>query len=387
MTDDNEKLIKALDAVLDTYRAKADECDGCGQMTVQCACDGTPVWDRTTEAPGHLDGTWNGPTVGWPASDITEVYTVEDQQANGALVQIDRYPGVGLDVYRMLGDGYAFSGWINHDHDRDRDIEDTRFLTTEAVAALGTFTKVPDRPIMVGLVVRHGLDGRPWTIYRIRDGIAYDYKNSGCPVSELSIVAAEDRTDRVAPEDAAYIAPPEIKEPEPALCGRPILTFKPGGTTCVRPKGHDGLHMRDVSDPSGDRPDPAPMPCEGKVCNCHEVTSPDPAPSIPEAWDLITAGDGRTFGAVATNTGYRWRPVDAVLHRCYSDAEILEMGPVRRCVPVTLPDEHHDTWSTLNGNVGIDPRALAIGYRIPRAARDFAAELLAAAIEAEEGEG
>jgi len=48
---------------------------------------------------------------------------------------------------------------------------------------------------------------------------------------------------------------------QPAACGAPIGAGTYGcpsvygpPPTCVLPTGHDGLHMRDVSDPSGDRP-------------------------------------------------------------------------------------------------------------------------------------
>jgi len=61
---------------------------------------------------------------------------------------------------------------------------------------------------------------------------------------------------------------------QPAACGAPIGAGTYGcpsvygpPPTCVLPTGHDGLHMRDVSDPSGDRTvaaEPQPGPEKGE---------------------------------------------------------------------------------------------------------------------------
>lgn len=268
--------------------------------------------------------------------DIFEVYTKAEQEANGALVQVfhDGNLGrLGISVF----DHSLRSG-------------DFHFLTPEATAALGEFQPVPERNIVLGDAVRWiDANGVPGKVFRYACG-----HEDGPYVGKLTLVA---------PEDPAFIAPPVIKEPEPA-----------------------------------------PMPCEGKVCNCHEITSLDPAPSIPEcdtceygftghghsatctkvsipkSWDLITTGGGRTW----QRRGRHWWALDG---RGWplTDAEILEMGPVRRCVPVTLPDSAYSPliWPTANGNVGHAPDNR--GYLTRVEAREIAAQLLAAALEAEEG--
>lgn len=60
--------------------------------------------------------------------------------------------------------------------------------------------------------------------------------------------------------------------------------------------------------------------------------APIPESSIPASWDLITAGDGRTY----RRHDDWWAPL-AGAGNWYTDAPILTLGPVRRAIVVTLP--------------------------------------------------
>lgn len=108
---------------------------------------------------------------------------------------------------------------------------------------------------------------------------------------------------------------------------------------------------------------------------------PDPAPEW-QSWPMITAGDGRHYERLAPAEGRaRWRQVG--YHWRLTDDEIAALGPVRRCVPVTLPDEWDDvTLGSVPGDVILEGGLLTTGM-----ARRIAAELLAAALHAEEGPG
>jgi len=204
------------------------------------------------------------------------------------------------------------------------------FLTSKATAALGTFTPVPDRPIKAGDCVRSGgyvflAEQQPSK----PSGTPYEYK---------------DPTAHVAPEDPAYI-----------------------------------------------EPEPKPMPCEGTVCNCHEIDldgnrEPTPQPRPWTEWELITAGDGRHF----EREGDLWHELNAET-RWHTTDEIAERGPVRRAEVITLPDHGAPVmYATL---YPWDRRKVAVpnrpgGEQIwPEDARRFAAELLAAALQAEQAGG
>lgn len=125
---------------------------------------------------------------------------------------------------------------------------------------------------------------------------------------------------------------------------------------------------------------------EGYSCTTHNMPWGEcPPPSIPEAWDLITAGDGRMWERVEDrNTTYRWAEFGAneEIRSLYTDAQILALGPVRRCAPVTLPDDSDYPGPSEFISMREDAREYADVYG-PEAAEEYAAELLAAALHAE----
>lgn len=89
--------------------------------------------------------------------------------------------------------------------------------------------------------------------------------------------------DHAAADISTALAGADNDGDQPAACGAPIGAGTYGcpsvygpPPTCVLPAGHDGLHMRDVSDPSGDRPvavEPQPEPFDMAPAEIDEFLS------------------------------------------------------------------------------------------------------------------
>lgn len=153
------------------------------------------------------------------------------------------------------------------------------------------------------------------------------------------------------PDCPDHNASPVIKDLEPApVCGEPVGAGTYGCPSvygpppaCMLAAGHDGQH------------------------------EPDPAPPIPEAWDLVQAGDGHLYRAGKRRPGGRyWSRADRNDLLSMPGAELPR--PVRRAVVVTLPDEWHSDYQEFVEDMGAE------------ASKRHAAELVAAALHAEEGE-
>lgn len=106
------------------------------------------------------------------------------------------------------------------------------------------------------------------------------------------------------------------------------------------------------------------------------MTEGEPAPEW-QSWPMITAGDGRHY----TGPGY-WYRVDQPNRLPLSQNEIAALGPVRRCVPVTLPDDSDYPGPSEFISMREDAREYADVYGT-EAAEEYAAELLAAALHGE----
>lgn len=101
---------------------------------------------------------------------------------------------------------------------------------------------------------------------------------------------------------------------------------------------------------------------------------------IPESWNLITTADGEHRFLLIMNGERKWFSLNALDRDSRTDAEILEMGKIRRCVPVTLPDDWDRYFSLEMGNI-----VVRIESATPRSLKDLAAALLAYATYTEEG--
>lgn len=116
-------------------------------------------------------------------------------------------------------------------------------------------------------------------------------------------------------------------------------------------------------------------------CYCDKLS---PAPEW-QSWPMITAGDGRHYRPGETLSGERaWWPIDRYESVGLTDAEIAALGPVRRAVVVTVPDEpkaYLTRWNTFDGEAVFEIK----GNDMPLTAMGVAAEIVAAALR-EEGE-
>ena len=129
--------------------------------------------------------------------EITDVYTAEEFARNSALVQYGVDDNLASEaLHEELADKWVF--------DTALVASPYLFLTTEATAALGTFTPVPDRPIKAGDCVRHVATKKVGILGWVHG--QGGYLEEGSKWVKLSLLT------HVAPEDPAYIEP--IK-PEP----------------------------------------------------------------------------------------------------------------------------------------------------------------------------
>lgn len=219
------------------------------------------------------------PNAAWVTPDeIEDVYTKSDQEVNGALVTV---PWQEIDdlIYDLLPDEIGWSNGVDHFSDGD---DEHYVLTPEAVAALGAFRPVPERAIHVGDSVRFVSNYSGQEVVDRVSHINPTGSFGGFDADGRGWSRSEEDLSLVAPEDPAFIAPPVIKEPEPApsLDGPVFL----GDHWCNPCTKKSDSASKCTCYPGGFTPDSF----EGPKRGCPEH---DPTTSIPEAWDLITAGD------------------------------------------------------------------------------------------------
>lgn len=289
---------------------------------------------------------------------VLDVYSAEEFAANSSLLQMEVH-----DAGWIINDFYEEHP--NHEGsiyaDGQHGANGFAFLSAEATAALGPFEPVPDRSIVAGDCVRNA-DGEVWS-----------HKPGFWVGADASLVASE---------DAAFIPPPA----EHRGC-----KFCDGSGPLDRDCDCD-CHTRDDAEPdrvmeadSNSDDEPAyicPVQGCGQAWQHEHATAggyylpaepiTDDRP-IPESWKLITAGDGAIWHSSGFGKDRHWRPVDFLAPAIWiTDAEILELGPVREAVVVTLPE---------------GSRQLIELWSSPDHAKRAAADLLAAARQAERAGG
>lgn len=190
------------------------------------------------------------------------------------------------------------------------------------------------------------------------------------------------------PDDSWVAGSPEPSTDEDAAFIEPVIKYEPAYICPVQECGQTGQHEHATAggyylpaEPSTDD-----RPCvhyitgdDARCIHCGEVDPPEKSDDRPwTAWPLITAGDGRTYHRAGTGS---WRHIRG--GSIWYDDEIAALGLVREAVVVTLPDAFPRARVGLHGEVRL-LRNFVIAAS-PEWAKEYAAELLAAARAAESG--